>query len=221
MSFEQDPYIAPDAAGALLLTIDMQNDFTLAGAPGEVAGTAAVVPNVARLCAGFRAAGRPIVHLVRFYGESGDDAELCRKRKIEQGWKVVRPGSPGAELVDELTDELTNARLDVPVLLDNQPQKIGEQEWVLYKPRWGAFYRTVLEPMLSRMRVNTVVVCGCNFPNCPRATVYEASERDLRVVLVSDAVSGLYDRGREELEAIGVWVAGTERCLEWLRGASV
>ncbi len=212
MDFEQDPYIAPDAAGAVLLTIDVQNDFTVPGAPGEVAGTAAAAPNMARLCAAFRAAGRPIVHMVRFYGESGDDAELCRKRKIETGWKVVLPGSPGAELVDELTE----VRLDVPLLLDNQPQKIGEQEWVLYKPRWGAFYRTVLEPLLSRMRVNTVVVCGCNFPNCPRATVYEASERDLRVVLVEDAVSGFYDRGRQELEGIGVWVAGTEECLGWL-----
>jgi nicotinamidase-related amidase len=39
--------------------------------------------------------------------------------------------------------------------------------------------------------------------NCPRTSIYEASERDFRVVVVEDAVSGLYDRGRDELRAIG------------------
>jgi nicotinamidase-related amidase len=52
--------------------------------------------------------------------------------------------------------------------------------------------------------VNTVAVCGCNFPNCPRATIYEASERDFRVAVVTDATSGLYERGLRELENIGV-----------------
>ena len=54
------------------------------------------------------------------------------------------------------------------------------------------------------MDVNTTAVCGCNFPNCPRATIYEASERDFRVAVVADATSGLYERGLRELENIGV-----------------
>ena len=45
---------------------------------------------------------------------------------------------------------------------------------------------------------------GCNFPNCPRTSIYEASERDYRVVLVEDAVSGIYDIGRREMVNIGV-----------------
>ena len=45
---------------------------------------------------------------------------------------------------------------------------------------------------------------GCNFPNCPRTSIYEASERDFRLVLVEDAVSGLYERGKDELRGIGV-----------------
>ena len=48
------------------------------------------------------------------------------------------------------------------------------------------------------------MVCGANFPNCPRTTVYEASERDFRVVVAEDALSGLYDKGAAELRAIGV-----------------
>ena len=52
--------------------------------------------------------------------------------------------------------------------------------------------------------VGSLVFCGCNFPNCPRTSIYEASERDFRIVLARDAISGLYERGEKELIAIGV-----------------
>jgi len=45
---------------------------------------------------------------------------------------------------------------------------------------------------------------GSNFPNCPRATIYEASERDFRIIAVTDAISLLDGRGIRELETIGV-----------------
>jgi hypothetical protein len=58
------------------------------------------------------------------------------------------------------------------------------------------------------------VFCGCNFPNCPRTSIYEASERDFRVVLAQDAISGLYDKGLEELENIGVSLLPTNAITE-------
>ena len=73
----------------------------------------------------------------------------------------------------------------------------------MYKPRWGAFYETPLEQHLRAHGVSTVVFAGCNFPNCPRTSIYEASERDFRVVVVGDAISGLYERGGLELTNIG------------------
>ncbi|WP_459872860.1 hypothetical protein, partial [Endothiovibrio diazotrophicus] len=51
---------------------------------------------------------------------------------------------------------------------------------MLYKPRWGAFYRTSLESHLRGLDVSTLVFSGCNFPNCPRTSIYQASERDFR-----------------------------------------
>lgn len=51
---------------------------------------------------------------------------------------------------------------------------------------------------------------GCNFPNCPRASISEASERDYRVVLVEDAISGLYPKGKVEMLNIGVQVSKAE-----------
>jgi nicotinamidase-related amidase len=58
--------------------------------------------------------------------------------------------------------------------------------------------------------VTSLAFTGCNFPNCPRTSIYEASERDFRIVLVEDAVSGLYDRGRKEMTDIGVVLMSAE-----------
>lgn len=40
--------------------------------------------------------------------------------------------------------------------------------------------------------------------------MYEASERDFRIVLAVDAMSGLYEKGIQELKNIGVTVTKTE-----------
>jgi nicotinamidase-related amidase len=81
----------------------------------------------------------------------------------------------------------------------------------MYKPRWGAFFQTSLEQHLLALGVTSLAFTGCNFPNCPRASIYEASERDFRIVLAEDAVSGLYDRGRKEMTDIGVMLMSAER----------
>ncbi len=208
-------YLTPDAAHAALLTIDTQRDFTLPGAPTEIAGTMAVVPKMVRLLHTFRRSGKPIIHVVRLYREDGANVDLCRRADIEDGKRIVAPGSEGAELVDALKPA-PHLRLDAERLLGGAMQEIGPREWAMYKPRWGAFYRTPLEAHLRDLGVTTIAVCGCNYPNCPRTTVYEASERDFRTLLVADAVSGLDDRGAQELRNIGVALLDTDACVAWL-----
>lgn len=208
----------PDAERAALLTIDVQRDFTRPGAPAEIPGTEAVVPAIARLVKAFRAAQRPVVHVIRLYQPDGSNAELSRRRAIANGPSIVAPGTPGAKLVGELRPEET-FEMAPSQLLAGQLQRIGDDEYVMYKPRWGAFYDTPLEEHLGEWGVETVVVCGCNFPNCPRTTVYEASERDFRVHLVADATSGTYDRGLEELRDIGVTVATAAETAAWVSTA--
>lgn len=208
-------YVRPDRDNAVLLTIDTQNDFTLAGAPAEIDGTAEAVPRMQRLIEIFRSRQIPIVHVVRLYEEDGSNVDPCRRADIEAGSNIVQPGTDGAELVAELKPS-TDVRLNADRLLSGEFQQIGPHEHVMYKPRWGAFYRTDLGDFLDRLSVDTIVVCGCNFPNCPRTTIYEASERDYRIVFVPDATSGVYERGVRELENIGVAVKDTEMTIEWL-----
>lgn len=213
-------YVAPDWPSAALLTIDVQRDFALPEAPAEIPGTAEAAPRMGRLVEAFRRAGRPVIHVVRLYLPDGSNADLCRREALERGERIVLPGSDGAELLDELKPSPA-ARLDAERLLAGELQELGANEWAMHKPRWGAFYLTPLEEHLRGVGVNTAVVCGCNFPNCPRATAYEASERDFRVVLVADAVSGLYERGAEELARIGVGLLGSEECADAVLGAVV
>jgi nicotinamidase-related amidase len=201
-------YTRPEFTRSALLTIDAQCDFTLPDAPAVVPRTFDVVPNMRRLALAYRQRKLPIVHIVRLYLPDGSNVDACRRSLIESGVRIVSPDSEGAELMASLKPS-PEIRLNSAELLNGQLQPFGEHEWALYKSRWGAFYKTCLEDHLRALRVSTIVVTGCNFPNCPRATIYEASERDFRVALVEDAVSGLYDRGLEELRRIGVSLLST------------
>lgn len=199
---EVDSYTAPDLASAALITIDTQRDV-LDGGVLEVPGTSAILPALRVLVDAFRASRQPIVHVVRLYQPDGSNVDLCRRRAVQQGARVLMTGAGGSQLAEDL---LLDARvtLDSSLLLAGGLQRLGEHEVAMYKPRWGAFFATPLERHLRDHHISTLVFAGCNFPNCPRTSIYEASERDFRVVLARDAVSGLYERGEHELRGIAV-----------------
>jgi nicotinamidase-related amidase len=161
----------------------------------------------------FRAAQLPVIHVVRVYKADGSNVDLCRRNMVQSGKAIVQPATPGIELADALPPAGA-APLDPDLLLSGALQQLGECEWAMYKPRWGAFFHTRLEDHLRSLAVTTIAFTGCNFPNCPRTSIYEASERDFRVVLVEDAVSGIYDRGRDEVKSIGVSLMSSAKLAE-------
>lgn len=209
-----DPLLVPDLATAALVTIDVQRD-TLDGQPLEVPGTSAALPAMRSLAAAFRAAGRPIVHMLRLYLPDGSNVDLCRRSAVLAGQPLLLAGSPGSQLAPGLGPE-GMGELDHEALLAGSPQYVGTGEAVMYKPRWGAFFETALDDHLRDQGVSTLVVCGCNLPNCPRTSIYEASERDYRLVLARDAVSRLSAEAVVELEGIGVQVWPTGRIADGL-----
>ncbi len=181
-----DEYTSPHWRNSALLTIDFQRDYLEA-----VPGTSDVLPDLARVVRAYRAHERPIVHVVRLYPPGSTDVDLARRELVQAGGYLVEPGMPGSQLPAELFDH--PVELDAELLLSGQFQAVGKNEYLMYKPRWGAFYRTGLEPRLRERGVDTVVVGGCNLPNCPRATLFEASERDFRAVVLSDGTSQVRD----------------------------
>lgn len=200
-------YTEPLWDSSALLLIDVQQDF-LDEAPHTIAGTSAVLPQLAELVTAYRTAERPIVHVVRLYEPGGSDVDPPRRDAVEAGMRCVAPGSPGSQLAPAVLGE-RGAELDPTTLLAGRPQYLAEREIVLFKPRWGAFHRTGLERLLRDWDVSTTVVAGCNLPNCPRATLFEASERDFRTALVNDAVSQCSGERLADLAGIGVRLCTT------------
>ncbi|WP_433620612.1 cysteine hydrolase family protein [Paenibacillus cellulositrophicus] len=209
-------YISPNWNTSVLITIDTQNDFTLPNAPAQIKGTIEVLPKIRSLLQKYREKGLPIVHVIRLYKEDGSNVDICRKEMVEEGAKIVAPNSDGAELVSEIRPLNYNS-LDADKLLNGEFQSIGENEWVMYKSRWGAFYKTDLESFLQERNIDTIVFTGCNFPNCPRTSIYEASERDFRVVMVADSMSQVYEKGIQEMKNIGVYVCNLNDVMSSLK----
>ncbi len=207
-------YTFPNFSSAALITIDMQQD-TLDGQPLEVSGTSAMLSTLKTLLQSFREAGKPIVHMVRIYKPDGSNVDLCRREHIEQGASWLIEGTAGCEIAEELLPS-PEIRLNTEELFGGSLHSIGPNEVVIYKPRWGAFYQTPLEAYLQRQHISTLFFAGCNFPNCPRTSIYEASERDFRVVVVEDAISAIYERGKEELRNIGVTLMQAEEVRDHL-----
>lgn len=205
-------YTDPEWPRSALITIDTQRD-TLDGQPFEIPGTSAVLPRMTELLQAYRNAKKPVIHMVRIYKSDGANVDLCRKALVEQGAALVLAGSPGCQLATDLLPR-GGIELDADLLLSGAIQTLESKEVVIYKPRWGAFYNTPLEQYLQAEGISTLVFSGCNFPNCPRTSIYEASERDFRLVLVADAISGLYDQGRREMRNIGVALLSTEQVID-------
>jgi nicotinamidase-related amidase len=186
-----------------LLIIDMQMDFATPAGKSYIEGTSDVVPNIAELARLFRANRLPVVHIVRIYLEDGSNAELCRRQLINQNGPIVAPQSEGAKIVPDLLPENPKNYSDHS-LLNGDVIQISASDFVMHKPRWGAFYNTALDEWLRKKHIDSLLIAGCNFPNCPRTTIYEASERDYRLGITEEAISQMYPRGIEELKRIGV-----------------
>ncbi len=208
-------YLNPDYAHAALVIVDFQNDCLRLDGPFHIPGTNEALPALASLAAAVRASGRPVVHILRGYLPDGSNADLCRRNDLKNGLVLFHVKSEGADFPSALKPEGAPP-LDWEALLNGEVQALGAHDYAIHKPRWGAFYRTPLEDFLREHGITTLIIAGCNYPNCPRTTIYEASERDFRLVLAQDAMSRLDARGLEEMANIGVTLATVDEILHAL-----
>ena len=93
---------------------------------------------------------------------------------------AVRPGQPaqpgGPGDPDQLPVPELGTRPDDPLIV---------------KHTWGAFHETLLEEVLRSRAVDTIVLAGIATNMGVESTARAADERDYRLVLVEDAMSGL------------------------------
>lgn len=134
-----DAYTHPTWTQSALLTIDMQEDFSRPEGSAYIPGTEAILPALQKCTNFYRQKQWPIIHVIRLYKKDGANVDLCRRQQIERGAEIVAPDTHGARLVNELIPDQAPA-MNADNLLDGCMQQLGPHEWMMYKPRWGAFY---------------------------------------------------------------------------------
>ena len=91
------------------------------------------------------------------------------------------------------------------------------------KKRYSAFYATYLEFLLRGLGVDTLILAGINTTTCILCTAFEASNRDFRVVVASDAVDSMDGEEMHRfalrlMEAAVAWPLTNREILESLKG---
>jgi len=182
----------------VLIIIDMQNDFVLPDAPQCIDGAVAIMPNLQKVLGIFREKSLPVFHVYREYREDGSDIEKTRLDDFLEGEKYCVPHTKGCEIVDELS----------PI----------EGEYKIVKNRFSAFMNTELDFILRRLEIERIVVCGIQYPNCIRATVFDGVALGYEVTLVIDATAAQTDEIAEanilDMCNIGVECITTESFIE-------
>lgn len=175
-----------DPARLGLVVIDMQRDFIEEGGFGaslgnDVSRLAAIVPTVASLIAGFRAAGLPVIHTRECHRADLSDLPAAKRdrgspdlRIGEQGpmGRLLVAGETGAEIIPELA----------PIA----------GETVLDKPGKGAFCRTNFETILTGKGLHYLVFAGVTTEVCVQTTMREANDRGFDCLLATDATESYF-----------------------------
>lgn len=156
-----------------LLVIDMQDEFVKPHwTPDWVPEATRQVPRIRRLLEHCRSRRVPVIFTVY----SKTHSYLDRP--------TTGPSMPGryAEL------EIDRSRFFVEgrVWHELAPR---EDEIVIHKPSYGAFYDTPLETILKNLERDTVIICGTLTNYCCGMTARQAYERSFKVIFGSDVTS--------------------------------
>jgi ureidoacrylate peracid hydrolase len=159
--------------GAALLVIDMQNDFCDAdgvlGKRGiDLAATQAMAPRLANFIASIRAAHLPILYTQTLH-DTWTDAFAWQERQDGRAGALCRTSSWGADFFGILP---------------------RDDERVVGKHRYDAFYGTDLDLILRARSINTLLLTGVATNVCVETTAREAFVRGYRLVMVADCLAG-------------------------------
>jgi ureidoacrylate peracid hydrolase len=174
-----------------LIVVDMQNGFcthegSMAKLGFDVDRLMAAIPGCERLAAAAREAGVRVIYTQYVYQDGVAD---------------------GGVVVDEIFPALRDVNLcvegtwDAEIIESMKPQK---GDFIVKKNRPSAFYSTSLESYLRSTKVENVVICGVTTNMCVETTARDASQRDYRTFVVSDATGEVeQDRYDVALKSLG------------------
>src|SRR5262249_46154597 len=138
-----------------------------------------VIARAAELFRELRGIGVRTIHVVTEYRDSGEIASNPFWQTIHHDPTKARKGilhhnlagGPGTEII---------------------PALYVEGDFVVRgKKRYSAFYATDLEFLLQGHKIDTLILAGINTTTCVLCTAFEATNRDFRIVIASDAVDSM------------------------------
>ena len=180
-----------DPVRAVVLVIDMQNDFGSKGGMFEragidISGIQKAVAPTAEVLALARRAGIKIVYLKMGYradlSDLGNSDAPNRVRHLQifvVGQTVPSPTGKDSRVLirdswgTDIVTELKPRAADV----------------VIYKHRFSGFFETELDAVLKSAGIKHLIVTGCTTSVCVESTIRDAFFRDYHCVLLSDCTS--------------------------------
>ena len=183
-----------------LIVIDMQRGFLSPASAQCIAGAAATVPACASVIRACRSRGIPVFFVTRAYRADGSDVEHTRFASWLAGGRALSPGC--AEEIDAA-----------------MPAEFGpcEGDYLLYKPRFSAFFQTPLDLMLRRLGRDTLLLAGTTTPNCIRTTAYDGVSLEYNVAVLSDCTSSVTDEVQRanlaDMARVGIQILSSEDFL--------
>jgi nicotinamidase-related amidase len=207
-----------DPRRTAVVAIDMHRghlDPAVATLPLPAERCPGVIARARELFSGLRALGVPIVHVVTVYRDPQETLanpfwaaiadDPSKKRSGNRRHNVV--GMPGTEIIPDLLDPSD-------LIVDT-------------KKRYSAFLHTDLDFLLSRrLAADTVILAGINTTSCVFCASFEATNRDYRVVIASDACDTMDGEEAHQfalklMANITGWVMTNEEILAAFAGAAV
>jgi ureidoacrylate peracid hydrolase len=189
---------------SVLMVIDMQNGFLEPKGSINAIGMKyeelrRALPGTTTLINAAREAGVPVIYTRYAYMPGFLDGGVIARHLI--------PDLRAAE-------GLVSGTWDVEVVDDLAPQS---GDIVIDKSRPSSFYGTQLEPVLTSLGVENVVICGVTTNMCVETTARDAGQRDYLVHVISDATAE-FEKARHDhaLFAIGYafgWVNTVDEVL--------
>ena len=161
--YEVHDEVHVDPAKTALVIVDMQNDFVKEGGTLVVPDAEATLPKLRGLLDLARGSGMKVIFTQDTHAEGDPEWEIWPEH--------VREGSWGWQIVEELAPR--------------------EDELVIRKVRYDAFYGTHLDHYLRVWGLDTLVICGTVANICVHYTAASAALRWFEVVVPKDATSAL------------------------------
>jgi nicotinamidase-related amidase len=161
--YEIHDEVRVDPTKTALVVVDMQNDFVKEGGTLVVPDAEATIPKIQGLLDLARGSGMKVVFTQDTHAEGDPEWEIWPEHVREDSW--------GWEIVEDLAPR--------------------EDELVIRKVRYDAFYGTHLDHYLRVWGVDTLVICGTVANICVHYTAASAALRWFEVVVPRDATSAL------------------------------